>query len=334
MRRCSAFRAICGCRSPAPVTTGRSTGRTSAARAASPRRSRRPSESRSTTTSRSTSPDSSVSSTRSAVSRSACRTPPRTPTPASACNPAARRSTGGMALAYARSRQYQEWSDGEWHDQDGAPDLNRIARQQHLPAHGGGGRARRGQQQPVPPRRPDRRRRQRRPSRRSGRSGRGRGGDDRRRPGRHADLHHAGQRGDDRRSVGARARRGRRRDPRLLPWRRTAARRHRVERPRPRRLVDRYDPRDDEGADPGGWRRHSSPSDHPHQGEAARAGRQQADPVLRRRGDGRRRHRGDRCDHRGDRDPRSAPPSATAATSAPRSPTSPRTRHSGWPTAC
>ena len=39
---------------------------------------------------------------------------------------------GGMALAYARSRQYQEWSDGEWHVQEGAPDLNRIARQQHF----------------------------------------------------------------------------------------------------------------------------------------------------------------------------------------------------------
>ena len=39
---------------------------------------------------------------------------------------------GGMALAYARSRQYQEWRDGDWHDESGAPDLNRIARQQHF----------------------------------------------------------------------------------------------------------------------------------------------------------------------------------------------------------
>jgi LCP family protein required for cell wall assembly len=39
---------------------------------------------------------------------------------------------GGMALAYARSREYQEWKDGDWHDQSGAPDLNRIARQQHF----------------------------------------------------------------------------------------------------------------------------------------------------------------------------------------------------------
>ena len=30
------------------------------------------------------------------------------------------------------SREYQEWSDGDWHDQAGAPDLNRIARQQHF----------------------------------------------------------------------------------------------------------------------------------------------------------------------------------------------------------
>ncbi len=39
---------------------------------------------------------------------------------------------GGMALAYARSREYQEWYEGEWHDEAGAPDLNRITRQQHF----------------------------------------------------------------------------------------------------------------------------------------------------------------------------------------------------------
>jgi LCP family protein required for cell wall assembly len=39
---------------------------------------------------------------------------------------------GRMALAYARSRQYQEWYEGEWHPEQGAPDLNRIARQQHF----------------------------------------------------------------------------------------------------------------------------------------------------------------------------------------------------------
>ena len=37
---------------------------------------------------------------------------------------------GRMALAFARSRHYRAWRDGEWHDEPGAPDLNRIARQQ------------------------------------------------------------------------------------------------------------------------------------------------------------------------------------------------------------
>ena len=39
---------------------------------------------------------------------------------------------GRMALAYARSRFYEEFRDGDWRFQDGAPDLNRIARQQHF----------------------------------------------------------------------------------------------------------------------------------------------------------------------------------------------------------
>jgi LCP family protein required for cell wall assembly len=39
---------------------------------------------------------------------------------------------GSMALAYARSRHYEEFRDGEWRPQEGAPDLNRIARQQHF----------------------------------------------------------------------------------------------------------------------------------------------------------------------------------------------------------
>ena len=39
---------------------------------------------------------------------------------------------GGMALAYARSREYQEWYEGNWHAEEGAPDLNRINRQQHF----------------------------------------------------------------------------------------------------------------------------------------------------------------------------------------------------------
>ena len=37
---------------------------------------------------------------------------------------------GSMALAFARSREYRTWRDGEWHEEQGAPDLNRIARQQ------------------------------------------------------------------------------------------------------------------------------------------------------------------------------------------------------------
>jgi LCP family protein required for cell wall assembly len=39
---------------------------------------------------------------------------------------------GRMALAYSRSRFYEEFRDGDWRMQDGAPDLNRIARQQHF----------------------------------------------------------------------------------------------------------------------------------------------------------------------------------------------------------
>jgi LCP family protein required for cell wall assembly len=39
---------------------------------------------------------------------------------------------GRMALAYARSRNYEEFREGDWRLQDGAPDLNRIERQQHF----------------------------------------------------------------------------------------------------------------------------------------------------------------------------------------------------------
>lgn len=38
---------------------------------------------------------------------------------------------GSMALAYARSRYYEEWIDGEW-KRDGTADLGRIQRQQHF----------------------------------------------------------------------------------------------------------------------------------------------------------------------------------------------------------
>ena len=93
--------------------------------------------------------------------------------------------------------------------------------------------------------------------------------------------------------------------------------------PRPARTVRR------EGSDPLRRRRHPPASDHPHQRQAAGAGGQQADPVLRHRGHGRgrdhrdrhhrRRHR--RRDHGGGR--RRLPFGAS------RSPTSPRTRRSG-----
>jgi LCP family protein required for cell wall assembly len=39
---------------------------------------------------------------------------------------------GSMALAYARSRHYEEFRDGDWQLEGGAPDLNRIARQQNF----------------------------------------------------------------------------------------------------------------------------------------------------------------------------------------------------------
>ena len=53
-----------------------------------------------------------------------------------------------------------------------------------------------------------------------------------------------------------------------------------------------------EGADPRRRRRNPAAADHPHQRQAAGARRQQADPVLRDRGDGRRRDHRDRRDRR------------------------------------
>ncbi len=38
---------------------------------------------------------------------------------------------GSQALAYARSRHYEEWRDGDWHE-DGTADLGRIQRQQQF----------------------------------------------------------------------------------------------------------------------------------------------------------------------------------------------------------
>ena len=54
---------------------------------------------------------------------------PATCTPGSASTRAARRSTASQALAYARSRYYEEWTDGDWHE-DPRADLGRIERQQ------------------------------------------------------------------------------------------------------------------------------------------------------------------------------------------------------------
>ena len=66
---------------------------------------------------------------------------------------------GAMALAYARSRYYEEFRDGEWRIEARRPRPQPHRPPAALPAHGGGRRARRDQQQPVPPRRPHRRRR-------------------------------------------------------------------------------------------------------------------------------------------------------------------------------
>ena len=91
----------------------------------------------------------------------------------------------------------------------------------------------------------------------------------------------------------------------------------------------------DEGPDPGRRRRHPAAADHAHERQAARADRQQADPLLRDRGrwspPGSRRSASSCGDTAG---PRSRPRSATARRSASRSRTSPRTRRSGSRTAC
>ena len=69
----------------------------------------------------------------------------------------------------------------------------------------------------------------------------------------------------------------------------------------------------DEGPDPLGWSGHPAAPDHPHQREAARPDREQADPVLRDRGHGRGRDRRDRHRRRRHRGTRSSPRSATGA---------------------
>jgi LCP family protein required for cell wall assembly len=46
-------------------------------------------------------------------------------------NPGCQNLNGSQALAYARSRYYEEWIDGDW-KRDGTADLGRIQRQQHF----------------------------------------------------------------------------------------------------------------------------------------------------------------------------------------------------------
>jgi LCP family protein required for cell wall assembly len=47
-------------------------------------------------------------------------------------NPGCQKLDGTQALAYARSRHYEEFIDGEWREDSRAPDLGRIARQQQF----------------------------------------------------------------------------------------------------------------------------------------------------------------------------------------------------------
>jgi LCP family protein required for cell wall assembly len=47
-------------------------------------------------------------------------------------NPGCQKLDGAQALAYARSRHYEEFVDGEWQTDSRAPDLGRIARQQQF----------------------------------------------------------------------------------------------------------------------------------------------------------------------------------------------------------
>ena len=159
--RCSACRATCGCRSPAPTTRRRSTRPTTRARAA--RGHRHPGAGH---------PDQPLrrdrlrrvprpSSTPSAAWRSARCPPPRTPTPGCGWTRAAPNLDGSMALAYARSRHYEEWIDGDWVEAPGA-DLGRIERQQLFIRTAVDQAAAADRERPVRPRRPGRRRRRRR----------------------------------------------------------------------------------------------------------------------------------------------------------------------------
>ena len=89
-----------------------------------------------------------------------------------------------------------------------------------------------------------------------------------------------------------------------------------------------------EGSDPRRRSRHAAAPDHPHQRQAARAGGQQADPVLRPRAHGRGRHPRVRHRRRRHRERDHGRRRRRLALGRRRSPTSRRTRRSGWPTAC
>ena len=74
--------------------------------------------------------------------------------------------------------------------------------------------------------------------------------------------------------------------------------------------------------------------DHPHERQAARPDRQQADPLLRHRGDARPPASRRSASSSATPATRSRPRSATAPAGTSRSPTSPRRHRSAWPTAC
>ena len=63
------------------------------------------------------------------ASRSASSSPPATCTPGSTLQPGCQKLDGVQSLAYARSRYYEEFRDGEWRI-DPRADLGRIERQQ------------------------------------------------------------------------------------------------------------------------------------------------------------------------------------------------------------
>ena len=203
-------------------------------------------------------------------------------------NPGCQTLDGAQGLAYARSRHYQEFRDGDWQE-DPRADLGRIERQQQFIRLAVAKLLQQVQADPfslnglleaatdsvlIDE------------STRSAAGGwRLEGGG---RGGRPADVRAAGRRRRDRRQVGRRAgATGRRRS-----WTSSVASRHRLQR-RPPTTVPGCIARH-EGVDPRRRRRHPAAADHAYPRQAARAGRQHADPLLRDRGDGRRRDQGHR----------------------------------------